>query len=95
MSSVLSLTGLALGVGVNKKWLVVPFVVQSFFLQHALQGWCPPLPMLRRLGFRTQHEIECERCALKAKRGDFKHLNSTGNDDMWAIDLLESARRSA
>ena len=25
--------------------------VQSFYLQHSLQGWCPPLPMLRRLGF--------------------------------------------
>jgi hypothetical protein len=35
-------------------------------LQHALQGWCPPVPVLRRLGYRTQPEIEEERCALRA-----------------------------
>jgi hypothetical protein len=45
--------------------------VQGFFMQHALQGWCPPLPVFRRLGFRTQYEIEQERYALKAIRGDF------------------------
>ena len=35
--------------------------VQGFYLQHAIQGWCPPLPVLRRLGFRTPMEIEQER----------------------------------
>jgi len=29
-----------------------------------LQGWCPPVPVLRRMGIRTQSEIERERCAL-------------------------------
>ncbi|WP_407921819.1 hypothetical protein, partial [Corallococcus sp. AB049A] len=28
----------------------------SFLLQHGLQGWCPPLPLLRRLGLRTRGE---------------------------------------
>lgn len=49
----------------------MPAVVAGFLLQHALQGWCPPLPVFRRLGFRTQAEIERERYALKALRGDF------------------------
>ncbi len=59
----------------QKRWLFFPLMVQSFFLQHALQGWCPPLPVLRRLGFRTAEEINRERYALKALRGDF--ANST------------------
>jgi hypothetical protein len=35
-----------------------------FLLQHGLQGWCPPLPVLRRLGVRTQREIDAEKYAL-------------------------------
>jgi hypothetical protein len=71
-SSVISLTGLLLAVTRGRGWLLLPLAVQGFFLQHALQGWCPPLPVLRRLGFRTQQEIEAERYALKALRGDFR-----------------------
>ena len=43
-------------------------------LQHALQGWCPPVPLFRRLGFRTEAEINQERYALKVLRGDFANL---------------------
>ena len=57
-ASSLSLFGLAMGFAVNRKWFILPLVVQSFLLQHALQGWCPPLPILRRYGFRTVEEIE-------------------------------------
>ncbi len=61
----LALSGLVLGVTVNKKWLVLPGIVLSFLLQHGLQGWCPPLPILRRLGVRTRGEIDREKYALK------------------------------
>jgi hypothetical protein len=67
-SSTLTLTGLILGIGVSRKWLLLSLAVQGFFMQHALQGWCPPLPVLRRLGVRTQYEIERERYALLALR---------------------------
>ena len=69
-SSALTLTGLVLGVGVSRKWLLLSLAVQGFFMQHALQGWCPPLPLFRALGVRTQYEIERERCALKALRSE-------------------------
>ena len=46
--------------------------------QHAVQGWCPPIPLLRRLGIRTSREIEIERVALKILRGDF------GEATRWA-----------
>lgn len=42
---------------------------------HAVQGCCPPVPLLRRLGLRTREEIERERYALKALMGDFAGLS--------------------
>src|SRR5436305_766385 len=74
MAPAFTLLGMTLGLTVNRKWFVLPFVVQGFFLQHALQGWCPPIPVLRRLGVRTQAEIDQERYALKALRGDFRDV---------------------
>ena len=65
-ASTLALSGLLLGVTVNRKWLVLPGVVLSFLLQHGLQGWCPPLPILRRTGVRTRGEIDQEKYELKA-----------------------------
>lgn len=65
-ASTLALIGLLLGVTVNRKWLVLPGVALSFLLQHSLQGWCPPLPLLRRLGVRTRSEIDREKYELRA-----------------------------
>ncbi|HEV7802169.1 MAG TPA: hypothetical protein VGP15_13925 [Burkholderiales bacterium] len=67
----LALSGVALGALRNRKWLLLSASVLGFFLQHATQGWCPPLAVLRRMGVRTRGEIEEERYALKALRGDF------------------------
>jgi len=69
-ASTLALTGLVLGVTVNRKWLALPAVVLSFLFQHGVQGWCPPLPLLRRLGIRTRGEIDREKYALKASLAD-------------------------
>ena len=65
---------LSMGMGwlVDRKWLKLPVAVAAFLLVHALQGWCPPLPILRRLGVRTEHEINLERTALRILRGDFQ-----------------------
>jgi hypothetical protein len=71
-ASVLALTGIALAAGHDRRWLVLPGLVAGFLLQHAIQGWCPPVPVLRKLGFRTSYEIEEERRGLKAIRGDFE-----------------------
>lgn len=67
-----SLLGLLLGAKVDKRWLALAGVAPAFMVQHALQGWCPPLALLRRLGFRTAREIGNERFALKSLRGDFE-----------------------
>ena len=63
-ASTLALTGLALGLAVNKKWLLLSGAVMGFLLQHGIQGWCPPLPVLRHLGIRTRGEIDREKYAL-------------------------------
>ncbi|MBE0534928.1 MAG: DUF2892 domain-containing protein [Phycisphaerae bacterium] len=60
----------------NRKWLILPFAVAGFLMQHALQGWCPPVPIFRKLGIRTTSEINSERYALKALRGDFDAIGS-------------------
>jgi len=67
-ASTLSLIGFALGRFVDKRFYALPVVVASFLLQHAIQGWCPPVPVLRGLGVRTADEIERERRALRALR---------------------------
>jgi hypothetical protein len=69
-----SLIGLTLGATVDRRWYLFPAVVAGFLLQHALQGWCPPLPVFRRMGIRTSYEIDYERNALKALRGDFRSV---------------------
>lgn len=42
----------------------------GFMLHHAIAGWCPPLPVFRRLGFRTAKEIAAERDQI------MKHLEA-------------------
>lgn len=66
------LVGLGLGAFVDRRFLVLPATVAGFLLLHAVQGWCPPLPIYRRLGIRTQREIDDERDDLRALRGDFR-----------------------
>ena len=78
-ASVIVLLGLALATTVDRKFLLLPAGVFGFFAQHALQGWCPPIPVFRRMGVRTQGEIERERYALKALRGDFDAVSSKGD----------------
>jgi hypothetical protein len=80
-AATLAFAGTALGATVDKRFLALPALVTAFLLQHATQGWCPPLPVLRRMGFRTPHEIERERVALKVLRGDFRDVPLGGPTD--------------
>ena len=84
-------TGAALALLVDRRFALIPLVVGGFLLQHAVQGWCPPLPVFRRLGFRTQTEIEEAKTALKALRGDFKHA-AAGPAPERAERALNAAR---
>lgn len=70
-AAALVLISTALGVYKSRKWFLLTGTVGLFLLQHALQGWCPPLPILRKLGVRTEAEINDEKNAIKFFRGDF------------------------
>jgi hypothetical protein len=74
-AGIVSLSGVVLGAMVSRRFLVLPAVVFGFFFQHATQGWCPPLPVFRKMGVRTRREINQEKYALKALRGDFEHVS--------------------
>ena len=89
-AATIALTGLCLGTLVNRRWFLLPAIVAGFLLQHAIQGWCPPIPVFRRLGMRVQTEIEEERYALKAIRGDFTGI--TGNGDERTPTVLQAVR---
>ena len=80
-ASAIAFTGLVLGVTHSKKWFLVPGIVLPFLFQHAVQGWCPPVPVLRRLGVRTREEIDREKYALKVLRGDFEQFGSSQSSE--------------
>ncbi len=87
--AVVTMIGIALTALVDRRWLLFSAVAAAFMVQHSLQGWCPPVPIFRRQGFRTTNEIDAERYALKALRGDFKAAPDQ-HDSKWA---MAAARR--
>ena len=92
-AATLALTGTLLGLFVDRRFLALPVAVTAFLLQHALQGWCPPVPFFRKRGVRTMREIDEERFALKALRGDFGPLGpGPHNRDTQASHALQAAR---
>jgi hypothetical protein len=83
----IGLASLLWGITVNKKCLAVTATVLSFLLLHSTQGWCPPVPLLRRMGVRTRREIDRELFALKVLRGDFQTMSL--EDPGAALDAVE------
>jgi hypothetical protein len=77
-ASLMGLLGLALGVGVDRRLLILPGFTAIMLVLHATHGWYPLLPLLRRVGVRTRDEIDRERYGLKAMRGDFAALPPAG-----------------
>lgn len=84
-ASALAFSGVVLGLLVNKKFFAIPCIVLPFLFQHAVQGWCPPIPIFRRKGVRTRREIDAEKYALKTIRGDFHGIDGgNGNSTTHA-----------
>jgi hypothetical protein len=96
-AALLGMTGLALGVFRDRHWLIPPALVLPFLLQHAVQGWCPPLEAFRRPGFRTRREIDREKYALKLLRGDFRgiRLEDRGSPAERAKAALHAAEEQS
>lgn len=75
-ASSLALSGVIAGLAGRRKALILPVVVLGFLIQHAVHGWCPPLPIFRSFGIRTRKEIDREKYALKVLRGDLAGAGS-------------------
>jgi hypothetical protein len=76
--SAVGLATIALAATTDRKWGWVTCAGLGFFLFHALEGFDPPLPALRRFGIRTRAEIDREIYALKVMRGDFAGIGERG-----------------
>ncbi len=92
-ASALSFISIVLGVLVNRKWLWLSGGVLAFLFQHAVQGWCPPLPAFRKRGVRTRGEIDEEKFAIKALRGDFKSVAAEGDAAHRAQTAWDAVQR--
>jgi hypothetical protein len=78
-ASLMGLLGLALGLAVDRRLLILPAFVSTMLVLHATHGWYPLLPLFRRIGVRTHDEIDRERYGLKALRGDFTAIPLAGS----------------
>lgn len=78
-ASSLAFIGVVLAWLINIYWLILPGVVLPFLAIHALQGWCPPLPIMRRMSIRTRREIDWEKFSLKIRRGDFTDISPSSS----------------
>jgi hypothetical protein len=79
-----------LGLHRGRPWLAAGLAfLGGSMLSHVLIGKCPSLPLYRRLGIRTREEIDRERYALKARRGDFATAA-----DLDADALIAAAARA-
>lgn len=75
-----------LGIKTGRSWFYVTAMVGLCLLAHALQGWCPILPFIRKKGIRTESEINNERTALKILRKDFEKDYSTAEELLHMVE---------
>jgi hypothetical protein len=62
----LGFIGAILSVTVHPVFALLPAMAFAALGQYAIQGWCPPMALLARAGFRSSSEIDRERYALAA-----------------------------
>ncbi len=80
------LAGLAMNRSGHQRGVLLAAAAAASLVAHASHGWSPLLGMFRRLGFRTAQEIQEERQALKALRGDFRVLSGSGPITRQSLD---------
>jgi hypothetical protein len=85
-ASALIFIGTVLGYIFNAWFFLICGFISFYLLMHALEGWCPPLPLIRKLGVRSVYEICTEKMILKHLRGDFNDLPGS------AASFVEAAK---
>lgn len=79
-AALVTLLGLALGLR-SRRWLALAGVGPAWLLQRAARGAAAPPGVLGRVGLRTRGDIEAERTALQALRGDFDGVSFAADSD--------------
>jgi hypothetical protein len=75
VGSLIAVAGLWLGRRDGGGWRILSGAAAGLLLQHGLFGFGPLAEMVRALGgVRTRREIDMEKFALKALRGDFERI---------------------
>lgn len=82
--------GLFRGKGVG--WWALPILSCAALFQRALTGTAFTVPLFRRLGLRNRREIDVEKFALKALRGDFERIPHEGGPKLRANAALVAAQ---
>jgi hypothetical protein len=91
-ASAVSVLGLALGWKSGRGWRVLSGVAAGLLLQHGVFGFGPLAELVRALGVRTRREIDLEKFALKALRGDFERIPHEGGPLARANAALVAAQ---
>jgi hypothetical protein len=66
----------------SRLWRLLAWVVLPLIFAHVRGRFAAPGDFLRTLGLRSRKEIEEEKYALKALRGDFRDLGESQAADM-------------
>lgn len=66
-------------------WMSLPLLFAA-----SLGRWTPPAELTARWGLRTRREIEEERYALKALRGDFREVGGPSSEETGTLDRAAS-----
>lgn len=80
----LAITGIALSLTGNKKWLMLPIAATALLAQQAIQGWNPASPIFKIFGLPNRSEINREKLGLKLLRGDMGAKMQDG-DQVWQV----------
>ncbi|ATB31808.1 DUF2892 domain-containing protein [Melittangium boletus] len=91
-ASAVSLLGVALAPRSNNGWKVLGGVAAGLLLQQGLFGFGPLATIARAFGARTRREIDLEKFALKALRGDFERIPREGGPLARANAALVAAQ---
>lgn len=78
-AAALGFIGALLSLTVNGAFALLPALAFAMLAQYVLQGWCPPLILLERLGLRSSSDIDRERYVLAAAVGDSQEPRLAGD----------------
>jgi hypothetical protein len=77
----------------NKRWATLSIFATAIIAQHIIMGSCFPVKLLRMFGMRSRKELEKEKFALKALRGDFDNIRHDIEKAWEAVKEKESDKR--